>query len=89
MDDQNQDRTPDIFDRADDLRKEWRENGTGPYAAPATEQAKADLSGLINLLQEIKPRYGMIGSRDDEVAAQRKRIEDAIDLLAAITKEQK
>lgn len=42
MDDMNPSRAPDIFARADDLRKEWRETGTGPYAAiPATRAPDA------------------------------------------------
>jgi hypothetical protein len=37
--------------------------------------------GLIALLQSLKPNYGAVWSRDDEVAEKRKRIEDAIGML--------
>jgi len=36
---------------------------------------------LIALLNEIKPQYGAVGSRDVDVTAQRKRIDDAIAML--------
>lgn len=39
--------------------------------------------GLIELLNAIKPTYGAVGSRDVDVTTQRKRIDDAIAMLAA------
>jgi hypothetical protein len=56
--------------------------GAGLRWAEATATSEPDLSGLIELLNAIKPNYGDVGSRDVDVTAQRKRIEDAIALLA-------
>lgn len=42
---------------------------------------------LIALLNEIKPQYGAVGSRDVDVTAQRKRIDDAIAMLEAMSEE--
>lgn len=46
---------------------------------------------LIALLNEIKPQYGAVGSRDVDVTAQRKRIDEAIAMLkkmSAVSPEQ-
>lgn len=36
---------------------------------------------LVTLLRAIRPKYGTIGSRDCDVTAQRKRVDQAIKLL--------
>jgi hypothetical protein len=36
---------------------------------------------LIDLLKQIRPRFGAVGTRDVDVAAQQKRIDRAVELL--------
>jgi hypothetical protein len=53
--------------------------------APAREAPPpATIAELIALLQEIRPEFGAVGSRDVDVRAQRDRIDAAIPALAAL-----
>jgi hypothetical protein len=50
--------------------------------AAATAGASSENAELIDLLKAIRPSYGVVGSRDVDVAVQQKRIDRAVELLS-------
>lgn len=67
--------------RRDAIAADRQARASAP-AAGAVQQPVAVVE-VVDLLKAIRPKYGAVGSRDVEVAAQQRRIDRAIELLLA------